>query len=458
LLSRRFALAWLVFLAGLNTYRAAAQSITMDEAWCWREIINKAPGSLLTTYDACYHVLHTWLCWVAVSMFGLSEFTLRLPGLIAGFFYLAAVYRLARMLFGSGARLTVAVVLLSANPLILDHLSIARGYGMALAFFAWAFYDVLRWRMARSETRRLARAGALLGLAIAANLTLAVPSAALAVMVAVLEARQARKWPWMVIERIGTPAVVIAFAIVILPLSHAKAADFYFGAPVLASSLNTLAHPSLAHFSDLRPEWLKYVEWTVLPAVFVALVAGAAAMLRRGAENAASFAAELSVGGLVMSLAALIAAHHIAGVLYPWGRTGIYLIWFFLAGCAAVWAGGARMFEVVCVALAVMFAAQIDASYYSEFREDADMRAVMRRVAALEGSRGLAGSLELATVVDFYRARCGLQRVSALQPVSETQDAAIYILLPKHRNVIERRRLRVLWVGPISGVILAESP
>lgn len=429
----------------------------MDEAWCWREIINKAPGSLLTTYDACYHVLHTWLCWIAVSTFGLSEFTLRLPGLIAGFFYLAAVYWLACLLFGSGARMTVAVVLLSANPLILDHLSIARGYGMALAFFTWAFYDVLRWLIARSETRRLARAGALLGFAIAANLTFAAPSAALAAMVAALEARRAGKWPWMVIERIGPPAVAIAFAIVILPLSHATAADFYFGAPDLASSLNTLVHPSLAHYSDLRPEWLKYVEWTALPAVLLALLAGTAAMLRRGAQNAASFAAQLSVGGLVMSLIALIAAHHIAGVLYPWGRTGIYLIWFFLAGCAALCAGGVRIFDVVCVALAVIFAVQIDASYYSEFREDADMRAMMKRVAALDGSRALAGSLELATVVDFYRARCGLQNISALEPVATAQGAAIYILLPKHRAVIDRRRLRILWVGPVSGVILAES-
>jgi hypothetical protein len=457
LLSRILAVAWLAFLAGLNAYRAATQSITIDEAWCWREFINKAPGSLLTTYDACYHVLHTWLCWAAVSTFGLSEFTLRLPGLIAGFFYLAAVHRLARLLFASEARATLAIIVLASNPLILDHLSIARGYGMALAFFAWAFLDVLRWLISPSEAQRLARAGALLGFAIAANLTFAVPSVALAATVAMLEARRTRKWPWMVIERIAPPCIAIAFSIVIFPLSHAKAADFYFGAADLASSLNTLVHPSLAHFSDLRPEWLKYIEWTVLPVVFLALLAGIAAILQRGAENAASFAAELSAGGLVMSLAALAAAHHFAGVLYPWGRTGIYLIWFLLASCVATSASGARLFDMVCLALATAFILQIEYSYYGEFREDADMRAVMKRVRGLGRAQPLAGSLELATVVDFYRARCGLQNVSALYPVSEAQDAAVYILLPKHQDVLERRRLRVLWVGPISGVILAEG-
>jgi hypothetical protein len=458
LLSRILAAAWLALLAGLNIYRAATQSITIDEAWCWREFINKAPGALFTTYDACYHVLHTWLCWAAVSIFGLSEFTLRLPGLIAGFFYLAAVYRLARLLFTSEARAAVAVIVLSANPLILDHLSIARGYGMALAFFAWAFHDVLRWLIAPSEARRLARAGALLGFAIAANLTFTVPSAALAATVVTLEARRTRKWPWMVIERIAPPCIAIAFAIVIFPLSHAKASDFYFGAPDLASSLNTLVHPSLAHFSDLRPEWLKYIEWTVLPVVLLALLAGIAALLQHGAENAASFAAELSTGGLLMSLAALIAAHHIAGVLYPWGRTGIYLIWFLLAGCVAISASGARLFDIVCVALAAAFILQIESSYYGEFREDADMRAVMQRIGELDRGRPLAGSLELATVVDFYRARCGLQSVPALQPVSAAHSGAIYILLSKHRDIIERRHLRVLWVGPVSGVILAKSP
>jgi len=440
----------------LNTYRAATQSITMDEAYCWREIISRAPDSLFSVYDACYHVLHTWLCWVSVSLFGLGEFSLRLPGLIAGFFYLAAVYRLSHLLFGSSARMVVGVVVLSTNPLILDHLSIARGYGMALAFFALAFLDVLRWLTARSEAHRLKRAGVLLGLAAGSNLTFALPAAALVAMTAALDAATTRRLPWRIAERPGAPAVVVAFAIVILPLAHAKPGSFYFGASTLAISFDTLVHPSIAHSDDLRPEWVKYAEWTGVPALFAGLVGGAVVIVRRRRVNAAAFATVLSVGGLVISLAALMAAHTVAGVLYPWSRTGIYLVWLFLAGFAAVWAGsGSRLFAGACIALAVLFAMQIEASYYSEFREDADMRTLMKRVARLPGPHRIAASFELDTVVDFYRTRYRLNDWPYLKRLDEAKDADVYILMPKDGRVIAQRNLRVVWTGPISGVVVA---
>jgi hypothetical protein len=440
----------------LNTYRAATQSITMDEAYCWREIISRAPDSLFSVYDACYHVLHTWLCWGSVSLFRLSEFSLRLPGLIAGFFYLAAVYRLSRLLFGSSVRLVIGVALLSTHPLILDHLSIARGYGMALAFFAWAFHDVICWLLARSETRRLPRAGLLLGLSIGSNLTFALPAAALIAMTAALDAGQTRRLPWRIAERLGAPALVVAFAIVILPLAHAKPGAFYFGAESLAASLNTLVHPSLAHYADLRPEWVKWAEWTIVPALFVALIAKAAGIARRRRVNAATMATVLSVGGLLTCLSALIAAHATAGVLYPWSRTGIYLIWFFLVGCAAVWAGSSsRVFAVACTALAVLFAMQIEVSYYTEFREDADMRTLMRRVAALPGPHRLAASFELDTVVDFYRARYRMDDWLYLKGREPAPDADVYILLPKDSRIVAQQNLRVVWTGRVSGVVVA---
>jgi membrane-bound metal-dependent hydrolase YbcI (DUF457 family) len=215
-------------------------------------------------------------------------------------------------------------------------------------------------------------------------------------------------------------------------------------------------HPSLAHYADLRPEWVKYAEWTIVPVLFAALVAGAAGIARTRRVNAAAFAAALSVGGLLTCLAALMAAHAMAGVLYPWSRTGIYLVWFFLVGCAAVWGGSSsRVFAVACTALAVLFAMQIEVSYYSEFREDADMRTLMRRVAALPGPHRLAASFELDTVVDFYRVRYRMDDWLYLKRQDPAADADIYILLPKHSRIIAQRHLRVVWTGHISGVIVA---
>ena len=231
--------AWLLFAAGaIVLYRGLTQSLSIDEAYAYHLFLNQKASVLFQRYDASYHVLQTWASWLAVHKFGKSEPVLRLPSMVAGLFYLAGAGRLCRRLAGDGWGFPVGAVLLSANPLVADYLSAARGYGGALAFFAWAFDALL--------AGRLAPAGILLALSVACNLTFLIPAVAtVATFVAFQTSRGEPAWPQA--QRLLLPFLAVAFAILAVPLWHAHAGDYYYGAEDLGTSLTTLIAPTLVH-------------------------------------------------------------------------------------------------------------------------------------------------------------------------------------------------------------------
>src|SRR4030081_1537963 len=100
----RFILRWtaIVFLAGLfvaNLYRAATQSLTIDEAFTYQLYLAKNLRAILTEYDANNHVLYTLLAKLSVGLFGKSEFAIRLPSVLGGLVYFYAVFRVCWSFF-----------------------------------------------------------------------------------------------------------------------------------------------------------------------------------------------------------------------------------------------------------------------------------------------------------------------------------------------------------------------
>src|SRR5436305_14681813 len=80
----------------VNIYRAATQSITVDEAYAYDLFIEPPLAQVLTSFNATHHVLQSLLSKRSVKSFGVSEFTLRLPTLIGGLLYFVVVYLLSR--------------------------------------------------------------------------------------------------------------------------------------------------------------------------------------------------------------------------------------------------------------------------------------------------------------------------------------------------------------------------
>src|SRR5262249_54089449 len=124
----------------LEVYRAATQSLTHDEAFTYQMYIAAPFGAMFTVYDANHHFLATLLMRLSTALFGSSELALRLPTLLACAWYFHTVFRLALLAFGDGWTLLLAAALAAGNPLMLDLLAAARGYGLALALLMCAIY------------------------------------------------------------------------------------------------------------------------------------------------------------------------------------------------------------------------------------------------------------------------------------------------------------------------------
>src|ERR1700682_4493403 len=102
-------LLWTLFAGGVlclvfavSVYRAATQPVTVDEAHMYQDYIQNygTPEYIFTRkYESGNHVLQTLMAFASVKLFGVSEFTLRLPSLLAGLLYLIGIYCLSTLAF-----------------------------------------------------------------------------------------------------------------------------------------------------------------------------------------------------------------------------------------------------------------------------------------------------------------------------------------------------------------------
>lgn len=448
---------WLIFAAGVIViYRGLTQSLTVDEAYTYHLFLNQKATVLFERYDAAYHVLHTWASWLAVHKFGKSEAILRLPGMIAALFYLAGIGVLCRRLLGDNWKFPIGVILLSANPLIADYLSAARGYGSALAFFVWAF-DAL-------YTNRPVRASIFLALSVACNLTFVVPGVALGGTYLLFRASAGDSLTTL-IKQMLFPFLAVTVPILAVPLWNARASDYYFGVQELRNSLNSLLMASFNHGSMAESRWLLALGEKIIPLLALAMVPLILIAVRQR-----HLPVLLAAGSLGVSLSILVAAHSFLGVLYPWTRTGLYLIWLFLFLCLALWEWTSSKscwlkwvslpLGAATVLFSCAFLLQFNTLFYHDFRADRPMSTIMRgfRDQRPHNRFCIGGSSYFETTVNYYRLRYKLDWVEEMKREDPPKAGCrFFILFSSDESFVTKLNLKRLWTDPISGTILAES-
>jgi hypothetical protein len=175
---------------------------------------------------------------------------------------------------------------------------------------------------------------------------------------------------------------------------------------------------------------------------------------------------------MVLSLAAVVAAHALLGVLYPLGRTGIY--WPPLFALATVftlpWLWRARLpgklaAASVCAVLAVsvgLFAASIRTGPIPEWRYDAGTKRVIRLLMARHASEParhirLGVSWPLEPSLNFYRQMYDLKWLVPVTRAAPDGEYDYYVLLPQDRALLKTRALEPLYSDPISEATLARK-
>lgn len=418
---------FLLCAAGVfHLHRAWALAITTDEAFTAIGFASLPWIDLFTSYDANHHILHTILCKISLGAFGWNVLALRLPALLGGIVCLFLIHRLARLLFGDSPLQLALCGWLAFHPALLDWFSIARGYGLAMAFMIAAVGEL------SGPLPRLTRASVWLGLSVAANLVFSVPASAIAL------AWPAARREWKRLPDLAVPGAAIALVITVIPLSRASGSNFYYGADTLWKSLESLL--AIPRFEPITPFLI----------LLVPASAAAALWLGRREENLRFFA-----WSLVLSILAT-AVLRFAGMPYPLGRTGIHLVVLWIL-CLAQMASLARpawiSFAAVAAVSAFLFAAPI--GYYSEWRYSAGSRNVLERIAAEPGpDLTVAADPILFYGLEFYRRMPEFSRISRIGRLDEASRSRFIILISDGRSPPPLPGAEVVWLDSTSGIAL----
>jgi len=509
-----FRIAALTLLAALlatNFYRAATQSIVHDEALTWQLYLAGPASTIFHHYDANNHFLATVLFRISTTLFGQSEFAMRLPTVLAGAWFYWTVFRLCALALGDGWLFLLGCAALTLNPILLDFMVAARGYGLAMAALFWALYQMLCWFQDRSNgvaaellRKRLWKAALGCSMAVATNLTFLVPVFLLAAAFCVLIVRaqkeskpaaapvslpalKSRKKsnktkrepsrqpasPYAPLTHFVVPVILLAVAFLLAaPIDLARSEDFYVGTNTALRSLRDLMESSFAYGSGAGV--LRGIEHIAanIALYFLPLVALAALIVAflmpgksRSMPELATSLASLAVAG---SALLLIAAHLLAGIPYPQNRTGIYFIP--LATLAAL--GLARILiartgpahsiglalGVVLVCCTAEFAVQWNVNSFLVWRYDADSKRVF---GVLEAAPKPAGQVRLGAswvfepALNYYRTRRNATWMAPVERDGFDGARQFYVVSPADQANPALSRLKPLYRGPISGALVA---
>jgi hypothetical protein len=489
--------AYFCLLWAVCAYRAITQSIVHDEALTYQLYLAGPAARIFDFFDANHHFLNTLLMKLSVSLFGVSEWSMRLPALAGAALYFAAVYRICTREFQNVWASLGGAAVLTLNPLVLDFMVAARGYALGLALWMWAFavlLDHLR-QPAVQNRANLWIGGAALGLSIAANLIFAVPAVVLAGIAWMLRLRAPREqkaeipatpdrkkktkkpakplvpevrfWRDFVVPATGVAILFFLFA----PLDKANTGNFYVGAGSIVESLRNLATVSIAHGGPWRNTSANLFARDAIAFCLGPLVVAAAAIVGLMRRNVLLL---LTSGTIVGSALILLILHLVLQFPFPLDRTGIYflaLIPLALAGLAEAAsganapAGSAAVFPyglacVLMASLVVEYAAQFNTREFLVWEYDADTRTIAGRIAQLAanqppGSVRVGGSWQFEPSLNFYREK---DRLSWMQPVdrnSITPGFDYYVIRSEERGAMKSLGLKPVYEGAVSGSILA---
>jgi hypothetical protein len=423
-----------------NVIRAMTLSVTTGEAWNYDRFIQPSWREALLHFDLNNHVLNTLLVRISTKYFHLTELSLRLPSLLAGLFYLWAVYRLAVRRFGSGWHVPVIAGLLTLNPMVLDSMSEARGYGMGLACLMWALELMLELAESFSDAK-FNLAALLLGLSVAAALSFAAPAIAMASVFLAW----GRGWVWPKGKGLvfGLIVLLTMFVFLAIPLDHVDKASFDGAATSLRQSINEITRLSLGSSGSNLTAGVR-VAVGILS--LIALVA--AIRMWRGRWSGLTV---LTCGTFALTLVILLAVHRWAHAPFPLDGA-VYLIPLMtLTVIAILFKGNLKTAQVVLYAGGILLTGWYlvgrDVRIYAGNEEFAGGRALAKALRSAVGPGGinLGASESAEPIINYYRTRLRQGNWERVPRKPPTDRYDYYVLAGPDRAMVEARQLKVVY-------------
>ncbi len=134
---------------GIVVYRAYNIGITHDEAFSFLLIDTNYINALATTANT--HILNS-LSMKIFNLLNLNHwFFLRVHSILSFLVYAFFVYKILRFFKTSSSKITF-ITLMICNPFVLEFFSLARGYGISMAFLTAAIFHALSYLQNHSST------------------------------------------------------------------------------------------------------------------------------------------------------------------------------------------------------------------------------------------------------------------------------------------------------------------
>ena len=464
----RFAARWInyslaLIILCLTIYRAATLALTVDEATTYVGYVHHGwAGIFHGPFDANNHILYSILEKFTRQWFGMSELSLRLPALIGAALFLWSAARLCSALVPGVWFSLLSFLIVAINPLTLDLMAAARGYGLALGLLAFALLTFIEW-LEGARWWKIPLTGLALGLSVAANLMFVFPAIA-TVCVGLLFIAKRQKYHLIPATLLLSvlPPVALWWA----PFQGYYPDALYFGTKAIYDCIESMELVVFKHDltrGDPFANWFSmfYLRWWILPFLIPILWCWAFVWLRRRATEGLAFMTLISgVACFGMWL-----AHVWLGILYPQERTGLAFIFLFLftwTAAIGVWWHANRFtrwvlaFPSLLLALVFLFqfAGQFDPRYFGSWRLNWKMNEVMSRLRPVHGR--LRTHWIYQSSAEYYRLRwkIDLQPIEREADTFPLQDAGYFLLTLETPEQITATGLRVLYRDEETGTTL----
>lgn len=469
-----------VFALGWSVFRALRQSVTLDEADTYLWFGGGQEARFIWYPFPNNHVLNSMLIWISTHLFGVSDFSIRIPALVGAALYISIAYFLCRALTGRFALQLAAFVCLVYNPFILDFFAAARGYTLANAFLLAALaIPVYHSRTGRKPiAASTAWASAAIGLSFVANFAFALVDGAalLAIMIWTLR----RRGTDSILRILGSailPVLAVPFGLCGYTIVHYSREHLWYGARSLSEMTQSLVDACLYQL----PPWLGYSDAVRSTGRYLLIVLAALCVCRfllglldrRSRHDTRTTLAAGVAGVIATTVAAHYLAFRITKLPLPMSRTAIFflpLCMLFVLLVAALPANSRllRLLSYSATGLILMLAAHfllcMRYTYFKEYAQAAEMKEVYRVLQQLNqryGVQDFTVSGEYTSPLNFYRVAekaVGLSQFQSIGPVPPIGKPVYVIHGSYYGPFLKEHHMVVLYRGPVSRVVVAVPP
>ncbi|HEX8515128.1 MAG TPA: glycosyltransferase family 39 protein [Bacteroidia bacterium] len=461
--------------------KAALLAITWDEAYTYIEFARNGK-IFLDKYEmmsANNHILNTAGMILFTKLFGVHEFVMRIPALIAYVLFLFYSARLVRQIAPQWLALS-AFIVLNVNPYMIDFFSVARGYGLSLGLMMASIYYFYLFHKGPGKKKPALISVAFGSLAVFANFVLLnyfVVLTGLLCFLSFYSASQTvesfRERILVVVKEVGW-AMILAILVVlfVLPIASSlkEAGALFFGGErsFWSDTISTIT--DRCFYEQGYNYWIQRLAKGFM---FFVLLISCAYFLVRLVKRSVTVNT-LFLGSLVCLLIfcslSTVVQHHLMQTPYLLDRTALFLVVLFhlVVVFSAMELSKEKRLAVfvMCgysVLLVIHFCLCFNLSYILEWKNDCNTKEML---VDLERTREIPAGKETVSIgiplifdpaINFYREKNNLTWLNtAWRDQTNSRNHDYYFLSQNDLPDFNMDSLEVIRTYPVTGNVLAK--